>query len=304
MKLKSTSIHNINADRPLNNIEKFLYRILNVVNNLWTYRQVDQDLQLEQFNVNNLEVYWNQSALNSSPSRKLSDLFWMNLSWDLIQDELGEIRLMDMGCGSGNYSWRLNDWSKGKITEYLGIDNRENKNWQSLQQQYPNFKFFQLSSEYFIDKIPNNINFFMSQSAIEHFEQDLLYFEQIKNYILQSDRANIIQVHLFPSAACNSTYLYHGVRQYTPRTVSKITTLFKDFSDCILFSLGGKFCNQLHYRTITLPVLKKMERLDTSQPKEYEKMLFSSIEKDMNIFQRYPAFYALVIHSNGTQKLF
>ena len=94
----------------------------------------------------------------------------------------------------------------------------------------------------------------MTQSAIEHVEADLIYFEKIKDYIRTYNKS-VIQVHLFPSSVCLRLYLFHGIRQYTPRTISKITRIFSVFSNTTLFRLGGKECIRLHYDFITKPVI-------------------------------------------------
>ena len=39
-----------------------------------------------------------------TPSRVLSNLFWLNLPATAIREELGPIKLLDVGCGSGRYS--------------------------------------------------------------------------------------------------------------------------------------------------------------------------------------------------------
>src|SRR5208283_5417616 len=68
-------------------------------------------------------------------------------------------------------------------------------------------------------------NLIITQSALEHFEKDLNFFRQIADHVARTRRP-IVQFHLIPSAACLTTYPWHGVRQYTPRTISRITRLF------------------------------------------------------------------------------
>ncbi len=48
---------------------------------------------------------------------------------------------------------------------------------------------------------------------------------QLRDFAAAINRPSIL-VHLMPSAACLRLYRHHGLRQYTPRTISKITRLF------------------------------------------------------------------------------
>ncbi len=143
----------------------------------------------------------------------------------------------------------------------------------------------------------------MTQSAIEHFENDLIFFKQIRDYVL-SYRGSVIQVHLLPSSSCLRLYLFHGIRQYTPRTVSKILKLFKSFSYTLLFRLGGVECNRVHYEFITKPlILQRIGDLRNLRIQEYDRKVFKAMGQDMKTPQRSPAFYALLIHSNAINKL-
>ncbi len=119
-----------------------------------------------------------------------------------------------------------------------------------------------------------------------------------------------IQVHLFPSSTCLKLYLAHGVRQYTPRTVSKITRIFKPFSYSILYSLGGKAYNQLHYKYITIPTLlhliglSKFSDLRDTKIEKYNKSIREIIRSNKNKVISQPSFYALIIHSNYNKNIF
>jgi hypothetical protein len=115
---------------------------------------------------------------------------------------------------------------------------------------------------------------------------------------------NVIQIHLFPSSAQLKLGLFHGIRQYTLRTISKITRIFNDFSYSVLFGLGGNECNSLHWNFITKPRLARIGDLRETKTNEYNKRLINAIRNDMNKHQKYPTFYALVIHSNWKEKIF
>jgi len=300
----STSIHTISADRPLNWLTRASYKTLNWFNLQYPHCCIDPALEQRQFVCPDLDLFWNKVAKTASPSRKLSDLFWLSLPWQLIQQELGEINILDTGCGSGNYGARLQDWSNQRLVKYVGVDRAEHSNWQVLQQQYSHFQFFAAPANNFYRIVPDTINLFISQSAIEHFEQDILYFKQIRAYILQNKHRPVLQIHLFPSAACYHTYPYHGVRQYTPRTISKITRLFRDCSYAVLFGLGDRQCNQLHRQFILEPSQRRSEDWRNLYPDRYDKELLDAVRQDMRRSPQNPAFYALVIHSNGANKLF
>lgn len=302
-KSKSTSIHNLSADKSLNNPLRILYIFLNWLNNLSPYFNVNKNLEIRDFKCFDLRELWKKCYIKSSPSRKLSDLFWMCLPWKKIKDELKEINILDIGCGSGNYGRRLVDFSGNKINQYIGSDVNRNENWEKLKQKFSYFKFYVMNSKNIYKIIPNNTNFFMTQSAIEHFIEDISFFKIIKDYIISSKK-NVIQIHLFPSLSCLPLYGYHGVRQYTPRTISKIIRLFNDFSYSILFNLGGKFCNYLHYKYITKPLGKKLVDMRDIKTDKYDKLLFNSIKKDMKYPQKKPSFYALLIHSNWKKKIY
>lgn len=107
----TTSIHRLNADRGLDRLRSIFYLILNRVNNLAPSFRVDPDLEIRNFSCKDIGIKWPQLFRTSSPSRKLSDLFWLSLPWNHIKAELGDIHILDTGCGSGNLGPRLMEWS-------------------------------------------------------------------------------------------------------------------------------------------------------------------------------------------------
>jgi hypothetical protein len=299
--MKTTSIHTLNADRCLDSKLKIgLYFLLNMVNNSLPYVRHERNLQLRPFVIDNIDNYWSSLQTNDFPARVLSNLFWMTLPWSKIHNTLGSIHIFDTGCGTGIYGQRLLDWSGQCIDGYYGIDVVAQPEWTKLQAMHDQFHFQQVSSSQIRHIIPQTSNFFISQSAIEHFDEDLGYFEQIRDFI-DTHHKTAIQVHIFPSAACLWLYGQHGVRQYTVRAVAKIARLFQDSSYAVLYALRGEHCNRLHYTLLPRPGLRGNRDYDYRKENlaEYENRLRHAIEADMQAARcSVPTFYALCIHSH------
>ncbi|MQC26078.1 MAG: class I SAM-dependent methyltransferase [Chloroflexi bacterium] len=305
MNPSSTSLHRLNGDNGLDKYRRPLWYAINRINNSWLPNQKNENLELRNFKPDMGEKNWARLDPKSSPSRAFSDLFWMQLPWEKIQSSLGEIHIMDAGCGSGRYGLKLKSYSCGRIRSYFGFDEYPHKDWKSLQQKESFIRLIQADSRSFIDNIPPKTNFFISQSAIEHFQEDLTFFKQIQDFI-SDHQVNTLQVHIFPSAACLKLYRLHGVRQYTPRTISKISTLFQKNSYSILFGLGGAASNALHWEYITKPLyLDQIGDWRESKSETYAAKLRQVLNEDASQAELIePSFYALVVHSNYKERLF
>lgn len=300
----STSRHRINADQPLSTIAKAGYFLLNWLNNQRPDADLDPHLAVRDFARPDLAARWPELPRGASPSRTLSDLFWLTLPWTAIRGELGEIRVLDVGCGSGAYGPRLLSWAGGHIASYTGTDARPHDGWADLEARDPRLTFFTADAGHFRATIPEGTNLFVSQSAVEHFDEDLAFFEQIRDYA-RTTPGPIVQIHLVPSDACLRLYHLHGVRQYTPRTLSRITRLFSPEAYAVAYRLGGRASNRLHYTFITKPLLiLGRGDLRNEQPEEYDRKLLNAMCEDMRHPQRSPAFWALVIHSRPTIRVF
>lgn len=231
-----------------------------------------------------------------SPSRVLSNLFWRALPWNLIKQELGGLHVLDTGCGSGSYGDYLDTCSNGNVRRYVGLDVYEHPSWSTSTS--PRRAFHRFNGRSIATHIPPETNFFMSQSAIEHFPNDRRYFEDLKHFI-ESQTRPVLQVHLFPSMACLNLYGRHGYRQYTPRTVSRITRMFPD-AQCLLFGLGGPACNRVHDQYITQPLYKEGADYRKTKPDAYRDTLMEAIKEDASNPSAIndPSFWILVICSN------
>jgi len=297
----STSWHGLNADRGLTRVNKIKWIIYNYINNLnenLTHSDLRQ-LYFDKINIDHL----NQRFDNiSSPARLLSDHFWYNINWSDLSTSLNnKINAIEIGCGNGKYGLLLNKYLNNSLNNYTGIDVKDIDD--SIFIENKKFNFI-LGNSNSISKYLKGHNLIITQSALEHFDEDLTFFKQIVEYVNNSNQP-IIQIHLMPSVQCLYTFLWHGVRQYSPHTISKFTRNFNENTKKFLYSLGGKNCNKVHQKYITFPrILRKNDKRFT-ETDEYNIALNKAIKMDhldKNIHNS--SFYGLVLISNLSKSFF
>ena len=306
-KKKSSSFHRLSADVLFDgkrNFVSILHKILVLfihfplswINNSSPNKNVDKNIKIKKFTVDNLDLQLKKINSTASPSRKLCDLFWLNVDWAEMGKTLGEINICDLGCGSGEYYTKIQDYSNHKIHKYCGFDIYEDKNWAKIEAQNKNITFKKYNGTDILEKIPKDTNVIISQSALEHFSEDITVLRQIKTFV-KSSQQTIYQIHLVPAVASLPLYPFHGVRQYSLRTISKITRLFSDFSEVVLFKLGDKEGNKVHIKYIKesiFPFLKK--KTNKLENTDYSKVCANAIQKDFDSKNSdFPPFYALTI---------
>lgn len=296
----SSSIHTLNADFRLNRTKKILYFIYNYVNNLLNFTLKHKFsiryLKLESSETLSVKLI---KEFQISPARFLSNEFWNKIDLGLLKDALGNtLSCIEFGCGDGVYGKLLQD--KDPSLEYVGVDIKQPLKW--LPGPKSNSLFVQNTyanaSELIYDK-----NLIITQSALEHCEKDLFLFAEVAR-IAKIKNKKLIQIHLFPSASCLKTFLWHGIRQYNFRTINKIIKTSDVKEMPILVCLGGPKTNSVHYRAITVNMVKKdIDKMYITE-EGYEFSLAKAIKQDE--LKRKPAkasFYGLILQHNLGKKL-
>jgi SAM-dependent methyltransferase len=279
------------------------YLLLNALDNARPNAGADAGLEDARFACPPLLDELRRMAGTPSPSRAFCDLFWAHLPWAVLEERLGPIRMLDLGCGSGRYAEKFQTWSGRRLAQYTGVDLQTRAEWAAIANANP-FATFQSADIEQIDRVlPPDVNLIVSQSTLEHVRNDALVFEKIHAHAHASGRP-LLQLHAVPSAACLRLYLWHGYRQYTRRTISTLTAPFADCSTRRLIALGGDACNALHWDYITWPLMIRRagDRRD-AEPERYRAALGDAIATDIARRSAHPAFYVLLIDSNGRDPL-
>jgi hypothetical protein len=277
--------------------------LLNRLNNTRATSDLDQSLQLARFDGGNTEATWERIDARASPARRLCDLFWFSLPWRRIASELcGDVKALEIGCGNGRYGLLVQECLGNAFGGYVGLDVTPHPDWERYR---TNSKIKLVCADSgSTAKYLADANLIITQSSLEHFEEDLIFFRQIADHIANADRP-IIQFHLMPSAACLTTFPWHGVRQYTPRTVSRITRLFGSETSKRLYFLGSAACNRLHRRYITYPGLFGKGDQRQTHLAAYDHELRQAMQRDDTAPKRGEAcFLALVLQSRLAVEIF
>ena len=294
--MESTSFHSVNADKGLNRLHKLLWLLNNLFENCISGIIPFGRIKITHFSFNpeKINTYNVIGARKnqSSPTRLFNDIFWNELDFSEIKSELqNRLDAIEIGCGHGIYG----DFLSSRLDEdfsYMGIDPMESNNWDVLSNN-KNLTFVKDSSEA-ITKYLNNKNFIFTQSAIEHFDNDLKFFRDLAKYVNECPYSTY-QIHTFPSSLSIFSYPLHGIRQYNMKNIKKICNLFPK-SKLELIALGSISSVFFHFKVITLPRLLGKSDLRVSNNDQYLKGLSDAVKKDLRKPKKNLAsFYALII---------
>jgi SAM-dependent methyltransferase len=291
----SSSFHAVNADQGLGPVDRVKWVAFNALNNAVGGGPRDPQLALKRFPLSAADARWPEIPAASSPARRLCDLFWLELPWERIAMALGgQINAVEIGCGTGRYGELLRRCAGVSLRRYLGVDLTPHPEWASLKVR-GSFDFAVADAARVAEHLAG-ANFIITQSALEHFEEDLTFFRHVAAYV-NAQPGPVLQAHLVPSAACLGTFPFHGVRQYTPRTVSAVTRLYGPETRRTLYALGSSRCNRVHREWITLPRLLRRRDLRKERPDAYDRAVREAIHADAAHPTGAAAFYALVLET-------
>ena len=291
----STSLHTLSADGPLTKLERVAWVAANLANNALPRARVDPRIVERRFRLSASRIgeLWPSIRPDASPSRALCDLFWLTMPWPRILRELGPLHALEVGCGSGTYGHLLSRLLGSQLAHYLGIDVAASGDWAGVSDNRLEFRIGRAGE---VAQYLAGVNFVFTQSALEHVEEDLRFLRQVAQRA--ESRRPLLQLHLIPSASCITTFPWHGIREYTPRTVSQATRLFGAGTATYLYSLGGPDCNRVHRKFIVWPRLRRVGDLRRPRAAAYAEALRAAVISDLAGASRTASFYALVLLSN------
>ncbi len=244
--------------------------------------------------ISNLETF------DKSPSRLFCDAFWNSIDYKNLELQLkSKLTFFDIGCGSGEYGNLLKKFSGGSFGNYLGLDIYKSERFSA---EYNHIKDKAENAYKFID---NEINFIISQSALEHIEYDLLSLKQITDKLIENNKP-FIQIHMIPAEKCLWLYLCHGWRQYSQKNLATISDEIKKLYsvNISIVPLGGNRSFWTHLKYITVPlyfnqsVLRK-KKWKWSEQKNLEKKIVNAVKSEIVCNNNSPLFWAFLISSNG-----
>ncbi len=183
-----------------------------------------------------------------TPSRRLCNMFWGTINWENLADQLSsKVKLLDIGCGSGDLGLKFRDYLGKKFGSYTGLDIYKHsdfpENFTHINDKAENLK------DYIFD-----YNLVVSQSALEHIKGDLeLLVDSCK--MQRSLGRPFLQIHLVPAPSSLFLYLWHGYRQYSNMNLGAISERLMRVCDVKtkIIPLGSWKSFFTHFFNITIP---------------------------------------------------
>ena len=300
--LASSTRNSLSGDYKLSLREKTRYFLNCARDNLGTkYDSSTRVLNEYDLPLLPLEDLENHLTGSPSPSRLNSISFWRSLPWSRIAAELGEIRVLEIGCGKNGLISVLSEKLGTSLKCYTGIDIKSHESWNDLMKQDSRVSYLQSAAEELPNDILRKVNMIISNSTLEHVRGDLSFFQSHRRS-MDVDRP-VLQIHVVPSAVTLLLYLFHGYRQYTRKTVSRIAATYPD-SRCSVVQLGGMWSNMLHLVSITVPAALRLNTLSRKPAGLYQSLLRRTYRIESKRTSNLPSTFGIVIESALSQPIF
>lgn len=240
----------ISGDIPLSITERLQYLLSNVAKNV---RGAAPAVRRQAFRSARLA----RTPGPVSPGRALAEAFLHDRLPALLAP--GPVRVMEIGCGSGNLSIILSQ--AGYSGRYVGVDIGDRFSEVST----PGFSKTFVRADIHQYQPDETFDLVMSVSALEHIPDDARLTRRLDRLVAPGG----LQVHLVPSAWGLPVYLWHGYRQYT---LASLAVRFEP-RDLTVFALGGGASFLLHFVVITIGEMLLGFRLRRRFRRVYRAML-------------------------------
>lgn len=202
-----------------------------------------------------------------TPSRILCDSFWRSINYESLSLQFGkQLHFFDLGAGSGAYAGFFETLSGKRFGSYTGLDVYQNIDFPKKH------KLILSDANHASEYLRPQNNFIVSQSALEHIENDTASLISVTKSLSQKSK-NFIQVHMIPAPASLPLYLWHGWRQYSLRNLSRWSSLITAIDDNLemeVFALGGIHSFWTHFKHYTVPDLFMKNRNSINLQDEIE----------------------------------
>jgi SAM-dependent methyltransferase len=196
-------------------------------------------------------THWHSNTLEhgvGSPGRKYLNSFLCHELPNMTA--IGNIDVLDIGCGSGYFQRLLADM--GYRGSYIGMDICRHTDFDKSRTDVFKADYVQSKIEDF--ETVGKFDLILSNTALEHIENDALAIAKCNEML----KPGGVQIHIVPTFWSLFLYLVHGFRQYSPKRV-KAMFLGTNYK---VYRLGGLFSFLLHVSFITIPVFGfKTDRL-------------------------------------------
>lgn len=225
------------------------------------------------------EAYWPTSlddmrpaldhiVFDKTPSRMLCNLFWQSIDWAWVRLELGPLIIHDTGCGAGWMGQKIPDWL-GEQVMYHGFEVVRDPRWPDFSSE--NLKLHIFDGIDYHSTFTCRPNLMITQSAMEHFPQDLSYVDAIAAHLEATDKA--LQIHILPGSDTLPYYGPHGWRQYNRDAIRRVLERFPPGLDITVVGLGAPEVSRLYKKWIaprkTLRRLKRSPEVQATYRAEW-----------------------------------
>lgn len=223
----------------------------------------------------------------SSPSRVAMDSFvrWF-AARAMERLARSEVRVLDLGCGSGYARGLLAD--SGLNGEYIGLDHAEHARFASFDCAAfaPRLIVGDVHDLDPLDVGP--IDLLISMTALEHFEDDARALERARRVLARGAG----ELHIVPGEKGLDLWGPHGWRQYSPRCMRRL------FPHAEIHRIGGFFSALVHEGMISHAKSPQRERRQRF-PGAYRMLRAGSHHLDRWTGNRPASLYAAVVWPSG-----